>query len=354
MVICGLRGVFSSFIVCVFVYFLFFCCFVLCWQWSWIISHRLCDTFKTSFTLRCLVLIICVKSPKYWLPVLGLCARKTSKAQITSPDVYTCVFCRSHSVPVNHHQGWPQAVQEEIWCAVHSWRHQGLLHVSGVYVGTACFGCIVFCLMHCHVSTFSRLLEWSTWLEMEIRPQPMQVPLHTYKGGHPLQCCSLSGFLKDGLPCVCVVALAVIGTLFCVSVYATHCRSDPVLLSCFMGSHSLTVLDGKVWTESISTDLFFCREHGTPHTCCLSKSEWFLIMDSFLFFFFFFLFFFFVCIPSYRHTGEILHVTIFYFRESYILSCGVVLAKCVSSHVYNRTLDTVWWNAGVHILGLDL
>ena len=31
--------------------------------------------------------------------------------------------------------------------------------------------------------------------------------------GHPLQSCPLTSFLKDSLPCVCIVVLVVVGAL---------------------------------------------------------------------------------------------------------------------------------------------
>ena len=49
---------------------------------------------------------------------------------------------------------------------------------------------------------------------MQIRPQPLKAPPRIRKEGHPLQNRPLCGFAKDGLPCVCVVALAVVGAWF--------------------------------------------------------------------------------------------------------------------------------------------
>ena len=57
---------------------------------------------------------------------------------------------------------------------------------------------------------------------MQIRPKSLQMPPRIHKGGHPLQNCPKSGFAKHGLPCVCVVALAVVGAFFCVSSKAAH------------------------------------------------------------------------------------------------------------------------------------
>ena len=45
-----------------------------------------------------------------------------------------------------------------------------------------------------------------------MRPQPLQTPLHIHKGGHLLRNHSVGGFAKDGLPCIHVVGLVVVGT----------------------------------------------------------------------------------------------------------------------------------------------
>ena len=47
---------------------------------------------------------------------------------------------------------------------------------------------------------------------MPVRLQLLQAAPCRSKGDHPLQSRSMGGLIKDNLPCVCVVALAVIGT----------------------------------------------------------------------------------------------------------------------------------------------
>ena len=61
------------------------------------------------------------------------------------------------------------------------------------------------------------------FVEIQIRPQPLQTSPCIHKGGHPSQSYSLNGFAKDGLPCicVCVTALAVVGVSFALSAKST-------------------------------------------------------------------------------------------------------------------------------------
>ena len=42
-------------------------------------------------------------------------------------------------------------------------------------------------------------------------PQPLKAPPRLRKGRHSLQSHTMGSFAKDGLPCPCVVALAVVG-----------------------------------------------------------------------------------------------------------------------------------------------
>ena len=49
---------------------------------------------------------------------------------------------------------------------------------------------------------------------MQIWSQPLQIPPHICKEGHPLQILTSGSFAKDGLSCIFVVAFVVFGALF--------------------------------------------------------------------------------------------------------------------------------------------